>query len=122
MPSAPRSPISSSKRTARRSADYPAPKLPGLNGGVISQANPKTDLEWAVYYAKRMPGPADGDPPSLPSPSGGKFNDANPKGYIEWATYRAARIPGPTDYGAPSFPPLMSAAASSAASSVCRQV
>ena len=81
--------------------------LPG--GGVISNAKPKSDIEWTILRSRQVPGPGHYDTEAVmkaaaPPPAGGRFNTSKPKSYVEWLQYRAAQTPGPSDYGAPDAP------------------
>lgn len=42
--------------------------LDGLNGGRFGEARPKSDLEWTIARAKKMPGPAEYETKIAPLP------------------------------------------------------
>lgn len=67
------------------------------NGGKFNKSNPKSDLEWKIYYAKSLPSPGQYDlkPKKV---SGGSFSTAKPKTDIEWQIYNAKQMPGPGLY------------------------
>ena len=76
-------------------------KLPSNGRGAtkISDANPKSDLDWTIYRSKQTPGPAAYNvQTNLAKMGGGKFNLSNPKSEIEWIQKRSRETPGPSDY------------------------
>jgi len=67
-------------------------------GGSFGTAKPKTALEWEIYRASKIPGPADY---LLPEKKihGGKFSpDEISKREIDRVMAHAAQLPGPADY------------------------
>ena len=50
-----------------------------------------------MYFASKIPGPADFDPQPLKN-RGGKFSNANPKSDVEWLIYHASMKPGVGEY------------------------
>ena len=93
-----------SKKSIPGPGEYGAPTLPGIKGGVISQARVPSELEWITMRAKRCPGPADYSPRVQDSSlNRGRFNLANPKSDLEWTIHFAKQLPGayPTIYSRP---------------------
>ena len=93
-----------------RAAQVPGPKykIPqtptsGLFGK-ISEANPKSQVDWLVYAARRKPGPGQypvsggrtrfGGGPA----GGGRFGTSNPKNFIELEQLRCSDHPAPDSY------------------------
>jgi hypothetical protein len=73
--------------------------LPG--GGRFNLSNPKSDVEWKMHTASKLPGPGQYDTPNLGTGiSGGRFNMSKPKGIIDQAIYKSASLPGPNSYSA----------------------
>jgi len=77
-----------------------------IGGGRFNNSRAKSDLEWTIFNAKRLPGPADYDTPTtdvngrsatVSKVGGGKWNRAASKSGLEWDIYRASQLPGP-DY------------------------
>ena len=50
-----------------------------------------------MFYASKIPGPADFDPQPLKN-RGSKFSNANPKSDVEWLIYHASMKPGVGEY------------------------
>ena len=76
-------------------------KLPkdGRGATKISDANPKSDLDWTIHRSKLTPGPAAYNvQTNLSKMGGGKFNLSNPKTEIEWIQKKSRETPGPSDY------------------------
>jgi hypothetical protein len=72
--------------------DYQAKGMEGPGGGRFNLSNPKSDVEWKMYTAAKLPGPGQYDMPTLGSGvSGGRFNLSRPKGIIDDAIYKASR-------------------------------
>ena len=77
-----------------------------IGGGKFNKGKAKSDLEWQMYRAKQLPGPASYDMPTtdvngrsatVSIVGGGKWNRAVSKSGLEWDIYRAQQLPGP-DY------------------------
>ena len=66
--------------------------------GRFPEGSGKSDIEWEIYRAQQIPGPADYGRPAAPKPSGGRFNLSKPKNEIDLEIYRAKDIPGPGQY------------------------
>jgi hypothetical protein len=71
--------------------------------GRMSEARPKTAVEWLVYDAKSKPGPGEykvkGKTRKDCKPaSGGKFGKGNPKSFIELEELRTSDHPAPDSY------------------------
>jgi len=65
----------------------------------ISDANPKSDLDWVIYRAKQSPAPnAYQNPMKRKQKSGGKFSTAKPLTDTEVLMLRSAESPGPNQY------------------------
>ena len=74
------------------------PKVKGGLFGRFPEGSGKSDIEWEIYRAKQLPGPADYGAPSPPKIQGGRFNMSVVKNEIDLVTYRAKDIPGPGEY------------------------
>mmetsp|Transcript_37407 Transcript_37407/g.48402 ORF Transcript_37407/g.48402 Transcript_37407/m.48402 type:complete len:394 (-) Transcript_37407:10-1191(-) len=72
-------------------------KLEQSGGGKFNKSQPKSDLEWKIYYAKSLPSPGQYDIKPKKT-SGGCFSTAKPKTDIEWKIYNAGNLPGPGLY------------------------
>lgn len=60
-----------------------------LRGGKFSEARPKTDVDWVIYKAERIPGPGQYELGGGPgTKGGGKFSTARPKTDVDWKIYR----------------------------------
>ena len=64
----------------------------------ISDANPKSELDWIIYRAKQTPGPSDYGAPDLPRKEGVRFSDANVPSELDLCAVRGSRTPGPNAY------------------------
>ena len=60
--------------------------------------NPKNDVEWAIYYAKDLPGPGQYTVPSESSAPCARFSQFTPKSDVDWLIYYASQKPGPGEY------------------------
>jgi hypothetical protein len=69
--------------------------------GRFPEGSGKSDIEWNIYRAKQLPGPADYDVVKPMDMSGGRFSLAKPKNEIDLEVYRAKDIPGPGHYNRP---------------------
>jgi hypothetical protein len=78
------------------------PKVAGGLFGRFGEGSGKSDIEWEIYRAKQLPGPADYGPGSPPKIGGGRFNLSKPKNEIDLVIYRAKDIPGPGEYENPA--------------------
>jgi hypothetical protein len=58
----------------------------------------KTDLDWTILRASKLPGPQEYPRPVYPPPSGGNFNTGNSKSDIDWICYIKKDIPGAGTY------------------------
>ena len=85
---------------------YGSPSSPDLkvNGGKISKAKTKSDLDWTIWRAKTTPGPSDYGAPDLPRATGVRISEARPKSELDWQILRALNTPGPGQYGSPDMP------------------
>lgn len=92
-----------------RAKSIPGPKyetpIAPVNGlfGKISEARPKSAVDWLVYHAKQKPSPGDyavrGKTRVDCSPaSGGRFGKSAPKSFIELEEHRTSDHPAPGDY------------------------
>jgi len=77
------------------------PKPKGGLFGRFPEGSGKSDIEWEIYRAKHIPGPADYGAPKAPPIQGGRFNMSKPKNEIDQVIYRAKDIPGPARYNIP---------------------
>lgn len=77
---------------------------PIRKGGIISTAKSKSDVDWMVYRASSIPGPADYPAPPLPKQGGGRFSNAVVPSETEVLMRRAEQIPGPSEYDVPQNP------------------
>jgi hypothetical protein len=81
-------------------SDYSPKNLGGLGKGTrFAKSAAKTDLEWQIYHAKKLPGPGTYKHEAVEM-RGGMFNTANSKSELEWDIYRAKQLPGPGEYRA----------------------
>jgi hypothetical protein len=59
----------------------------GARGGKFSEANPKSDVDWLIYFAARQPGPGQYDVRDSRmigvGATGGKFNESRPETDVE---------------------------------------
>ena len=62
--------------------------------GRFPEGSGKSDIEWEIYRAKQLPGPADYGPARAPKIGGGRFNMSKAKTDIEWQMYYAEQKPG----------------------------
>ena len=78
------------------------PKLQSTGGGgttKISDADPKSEIDWIIYRAKQTPGPNAYLPKMIPGASfTPKMAEGNPKSELDWVIYRSKQTPGPSDY------------------------
>ena len=92
-----------------RAAQVPGPKYKVPDGdmtgyfGKMSEARPKSAVDWLVYDAKSKPGPGEykvkGKTRSDCKPaSGGKFGKGKPKTFIELEELRTSDHPAPDSY------------------------
>ncbi len=58
----------------------------------------KTDLDWTILRASKLPGPQEYPRPEYPPPAGGNFNVGNSKSDIDWICYIKKNIPGAGTY------------------------
>lgn len=58
----------------------------------------KTDLDWTILRASKLPGPQEYPRPEYPPPAGGNFNTGNSKSDIDWICYIKKNIPGSGTY------------------------
>ena len=91
----------------------------GVTLALHSTANPKSDVEWKMYTAAKLPGPGQYEVATgIQGMKGGKFryvssaitsravpvlltqrcSSAKPKSDVEWMIYRASQTPGPGQY------------------------
>mmetsp|Transcript_5264 Transcript_5264/g.11088 ORF Transcript_5264/g.11088 Transcript_5264/m.11088 type:complete len:445 (-) Transcript_5264:65-1399(-) len=100
-----RKPANELELTLRSKADVPGPSYydvrgaaPGsLSGGTISTAEPRSEIEWAMFRSNERPAPWAYEP-ALASLSGGRFNMANAPGELDQAIARGPSTPGPGAY------------------------
>ena len=87
-------------------------KLPKDGRGAIkiSDANPKSDLDWTIHRSKQIPGPNQYKPKDIRPDSGVKFSDSFPKSDLDWSIHRAKALPGPSAYNIDYCPPPASSA------------
>ena len=87
-----------------RSAESPGPnqytiRLPSRGGTAkISDANPKSQLDWTILRSKSTPGPNQYAPKLVRPNTGVKFSDSNPKSDLDWTILKASDLPGPAAY------------------------
>eukprot|EP00943_MAST-04B_sp_MAST-4B-sp1_P005665 g5665.t1 len=77
-----------------------------MSHGVISEARPKCELDWALIRSTKVPGPGyygDINPFGTDIPGNGKINDAKPKDYLEQAIFNNKHAPGPGKYPMKQF-------------------
>jgi hypothetical protein len=81
-------------------ADYDLNKSSLHAGGAtkISDANPKSYLDWIIYRSKQTPGPSDYGAPDLPRKEGVRFSNVDLPTEIDIIAKRASQTPGPADY------------------------
>lgn len=78
------------------------PKPAGGLFGRFPEGSGKSDIEWEIYRAKQLPGPARYSPKIPGGPvSGGRFNTSVVKDEIDLEIYRSKDIPGPGQYNMP---------------------
>ncbi len=70
----------------------------GIGAAKWGTTNPKSDVEWAIYYAKDLPGPGQYDVKEPSSAPCARFSQFTPKSDVDWMIYRARSIPGPGQY------------------------
>lgn len=61
----------------------------------------KSMIDWVIYNAKKLPGPADYDAYNPANKVGVRFSNARPPTDLEQTIHRAKALPGPGAYGAP---------------------
>ncbi len=66
--------------------------------GIFNTSNPKSEIDWTMYFASQTPGPNAYPRPEMSKINGGRFNESRPKSYTEWIVYRSKQLPGPSDY------------------------
>ena len=83
-----------------------AQEPPPIGGGRFSNANPKSNLDWAIYRANDGPAPnAYSIPSTCLSASGvGRVCMERPPTQLDQQIRRAKEMPGPGKYGAPKLP------------------
>eukprot|EP01029_Cantina_marsupialis_P000373 TRINITY_DN102967_c0_g1_i1.p1 TRINITY_DN102967_c0_g1~~TRINITY_DN102967_c0_g1_i1.p1 ORF type:complete len:475 (+),score=117.09 TRINITY_DN102967_c0_g1_i1:133-1557(+) len=81
----------------------PSEQVHGLFGR-FNESKPKNDVDWKIYHASKIPGPADYPAPQLRGPSGGTFSAAFPKTSIEQYMYNNRHGPGPAAHDIPEAP------------------
>ena len=70
------------------------PKHTISKGTKFLLAQPKTDVDWAVYRASTQPSPGSYDPVlARVGHQAGAFSKFTPKGEIDWAIYRGGMVP-----------------------------
>ena len=57
---------------------------PGRGATKISDANPKSDVDWAIHRAKNLPGPGAYEVKARPATSGVNFTGKKPKSDVDW--------------------------------------
>ena len=82
----------------------PTGKYVRRGGGKISEANPKSYIDWVVYRSRDMPGPARYNPKLRVSSQGVNISDASPKSELEEIIHRSKQIPGPMRYSPKLLP------------------
>mmetsp|Transcript_12033 Transcript_12033/g.41768 ORF Transcript_12033/g.41768 Transcript_12033/m.41768 type:complete len:424 (+) Transcript_12033:548-1819(+) len=65
-------------------------------------SRPKSDIDWQVYSASKIPGPGDYNTIEPVKVSGGRFSTARPKSAVETLIRMSSQIPGPGHYNVPS--------------------
>ena len=100
-----------------RSAETPGPNQyvindsytrPNTAGAIkISDANPKSDIDWVILNASQTPGPNQYSPDKDVASRlrGGRFSSARPKSDLEWTIHNASETPGPNAYDISLCPP-----------------
>ena len=80
--------------------------VPKAGVGKISDANPKSDVDWKIYRAQKTPGPANYSLSTFGSDlKGGRFSTAYPLSMQDEVTKQGSKLPGPSDYQDISFKP-----------------
>ena len=67
-------------------------------GGVMAGRGPKSDVDWAIYTASKIPGPGEYVIPTTMAQNGGRFGSAITKSALELAINRVKNDPAPHDY------------------------
>jgi hypothetical protein len=57
-------------------------------------SQPKSELDWKIFYARSLPGPGQYEVARAP-PTSGAFSTAVPKSSLDWAIDNARKLPGP---------------------------
>ena len=61
-------------------------------------ATSKSELDWIIYRAAKLPGPSDYGAPDLPRKEGVRFSNVDLPTEIDMIAKRASQTPGPQDY------------------------
>ena len=69
-----------------------------VSGGRFGTGQPKTSLEWTIYRAKQIPGPAEYSPAGRGKRPGFRFGKTKAKSSLDWTIHRAKQLPGPGEY------------------------
>ena len=72
----------------------PDPRI-ATSGGKFSSANAKSEVEWKIYHAQRLPAPGQYEVLKLAEPLGGRISTAQVRTSLDWEIFRAKNIPGP---------------------------
>lgn len=81
--------------------EYDVPTTIGKGKGAAKwgDSNPKSDVEWAIYYAKDLPGPGQYHVKDQSSAAPcARFSQFTPKSDVDWLIYYASQKPGPGQY------------------------
>ena len=73
-------------------------------GGKISEARPKSELEWIILRARSTPGPNSYSIKYSTHSQGALISDANAKSDLDWTIHRARETPGPSAYNPKLLP------------------
>ena len=78
---------------------YSLPSTLSNRGARISEANPKSYIEWEEYRSKQIPGPSQyGEADMKRNNSAAKFSTADVPSEIDWCIRRAKQMPAPDAY------------------------
>jgi hypothetical protein len=61
---------------------------------MISDANPKSEVDLIMLRSKETPGPSEYQPKAIGRKKGLKISDARPKSELDWIIHRSISTPG----------------------------
>ena len=91
-------------KTAGNFVPGPTGRYLRSGGGKISEARPKSYIDWVVYRGRELPGPARYFPKVPHISPGVNISDANSKSELEQIIHRSRMTPGPSAYSPKLLP------------------